>query len=301
MVELATLVLILKEKNNKFPSLFFCFKVTSWITSDGSESLQKCLNLELDFETPMKELEHEFEKYYFISMVNKHTLPFQQTLHFIISSILQKHLAKGRDLHLATACMESLKESSVNLKKALDNFAEKLEVARERIEGATRLYHLIHLHMLDENMQHEMERLAAQYGVKGLLEKYLEKENERLKPKPETLNLHINQNSMQKSLTQMVTSTPDTNKLRATSHRSSYGTGSFESPTCHCWRDSRNLDEMDEMLDNDDEEGRSKIADSGVGECQRCEGNPKFTRVCSCQSLNEESENLYEKQYVFKV
>lgn len=153
--------------------------------------------------------------------------------------------------------------------------------------------------MLDENMQHEMERLASQCGTKGLLEKYLEKENERLKPKPETLNLHINQNTMQKSITQMVTSTPDANKLRAISHRSSYGTGSFESPTCQCWRDSRNLDEMDEMLDNDDEEGRSKIADSGVGECQRCEGNPKFTRVCSCQSLNEESENLYEKQYVF--
>ncbi|KAI8121287.1 Puratrophin-1 [Lucilia cuprina] len=250
-------------------------EVTSWITSDGSESLQRFINLELDFETPMKELEHEFEKYYFISM---------------------KHLAKGRDLHLAAVCMESLKESSLNLKKALDNFAEKLEIARERIEGATRLYHLVHLHMLDENMQHEMERLAALYGTKGLLEKYLEKENERSKPKPDSLNLHINHNnSMQKSLNQIVTSTPDTNKLRAISHRSSYGTGSFESPTCQCWRDSRNLDEMDEMLDNDEEEGRSKIADSGVGECQRCEGNPKFTRVCSCQSLNEESENLYEK------
>ncbi|XP_065362531.1 putative mediator of RNA polymerase II transcription subunit 26 isoform X2 [Calliphora vicina] len=249
-------------------------EVTSWITSDGSESLQRFINLELDFDTPMKELEHEFEKYYFISM---------------------KHLAKGRDLHLAAACMESLKESSINLKKALDNFAEKLEIARERIEGATRLYHLIHLHMLDDNMQHEMERLAGQYGTKGLLEKYLERENERLKPKPDSLNLHINHNSMQKTITQMVTSTPDTSKMRGISHRSSYGTGSFESPTCQCWRDSRNLDEMDEMLDNDEEEGRSKIADSGVGECQRCEGNPKFTRVCSCQSLNEESENLYEK------
>lgn len=193
--------------------------------------------------------------------------------------------------------MESLKESSLNLKKALDSFGEKLEMARERIEGATRLHHLIHLNKLDENIEHEMERLAGQFGTKGLLEKYAEKENDRLKPKPDTLNLHINHNNLQKTLTQIVTSTPDTNKQRAISHRSSYGTGSFESPHgCQCWRDSRNLDEMDEMMDNDEEEGRSKIADSGVGECQRCEGNPKFTRVCSCQSLNEETENLYEKQ-----
>ncbi|KAM7359069.1 puratrophin-1-like isoform 2-T3 [Cochliomyia hominivorax] len=250
-------------------------EVTSWITSDGNESLQRFINLELDFDTPMKELEHEFEKYYFISM---------------------KHLAKGRDLNLAAGCMESLKDSSMKLKNALDSFSEKLEIARERIEGATRLYHLIHLNTPDENMLNEMERLAGQYGTKGLLEKYHEKENDRLKAKPDTLNLHINHNSLQKTITQMITSTPDNSKQRVISHRSSYGTGSFESPPCQCWRDSRNLDEMDEMLDNDEEEGRSKIADSGVGECQRCEGNPKFTRVCSCQSLNEESENLYEKQ-----
>lgn len=187
--------------------------------------------------------------------------------------------------------MDSLKESSVNLKKALDNFAEKLEDARERIEGATRLYHLIHLHMLDENMQLEMERLAGLYGTKSLLDKYLERDTERLKSKPDSLNLHESQSTMP-----LTSSTPDANKLRPISHRSSYGTGSVESPVCQCWRDSRNLDEMDEMLDIDEEEGRSKIADSGVGVCQRCEGNPKFTRVCSCQSLNEESENLYEKQ-----
>ena len=208
-------------------------------------------------------------------------------------------MAKGRDLHLAAASMDSLKESSVNLKIALDNFAEQLEIARERIESATRLYHLIHLHMLDDNMQHEMERLANQYGIKGLLEKYLEKESERLKPKPDSLSLHINHNNLQKSITQMITSTPHTQKMRSASHRSSsYGTGSFESPsTCQCWRDSRNLEDMDAMLENDDgEEGRSKIADSGVGDCQSCEGNPKLIRVCSCQSLNEETENLYEKQ-----
>lgn len=216
-----------------------------------------------------------------------------------ISFKLQKHLAKGRDLHLAAASMDSLKESSINLKQALDGFAEKLENAREHIEGATRLYHLLNLHMLDENMQHEMERLAALYGAKGLLDKYREKENERFKPKPNSLNLSFNHNLITNKSTnksQMITSTPETHKLHVTSHRSSYGTGSYESPTCHCWRDSRNLDDMDEMLDNDDEEKQSKVADSGVGECQRCEGNPKFTRVCSCQSLNEETEDLYEKQ-----
>lgn len=217
-------------------------------------------------------------------------------------------MAKGRDLHVAAANMETLQESAIHLRQALDCFAEKLETARERIEATTRLHHLLNLSGRDESAQQEMERLAEKYGVKGLLEKYRDKENGNVtveggfKRKPETLNLSYNQNNVQKitnMTSQIISSTPDGQKMRSLCHRSSsYGTGSYESPNaCQCWRDSRNLDYMeDEMMDNDEEEGRSKIADSGVGECQRCEGNPKLTRICSCQSLNEETDNLYKKQ-----
>ncbi|XP_011291394.2 uncharacterized protein LOC101893012 isoform X1 [Musca domestica] len=256
-------------------------EVTSWITNDGSECLQRFINMELDWDTPMKEREQEFEKYYFISM---------------------KNLAKGRDLHVAAANMDPLQESALHLRQALDSFAEKLESARERIEGFTRLHQLLNQSNQDENSQLEMERLVEKYGVKGLLEKYRDKG----KRKPETLNLSHNNNHHSLDRTpnimlssQMISSTPDQQqKTRLLCHRSSsYGTGSYESPSaCQCWRDSRNLDYMeDDLMDNDEEEGRSKIADSGVGECQRCEGNPKLTRICSCQSLNEESEHLYKK------
>lgn len=213
-------------------------------------------------------------------------------------------MAKGRDLHVAASNMDSLKESAIHLKDALDCFAEKLETARERIEGATRLHHLLHTNARDEGVQQEMERLVEYCGVKGLLEKIQDKDmltGDGHKRKPETLNLNYNNNNNVQKLTnvssQMVTSTPDTQKIRSMAcHRSSsYGTGSYESPTtgCHCWRDSRNLDDD---IEDDEEEGQSKIADSGVGECQHCEGNPKLTRMCSCQSLNEETENLYKKQ-----
>ncbi|XP_075159405.1 puratrophin-1-like isoform X2 [Haematobia irritans] len=263
-------------------------QVTSWITNDGSECLQRFINLELDMDTPIKEREQDFEKYYFISM---------------------KNLAKGRDLHVAAANMGTLHDSAIHLRQALDNFAEKLETARERIEGQMRLHQLLHSGGNELGNQQEMENLAEKYGVKGLLEKYRNQEhvidgcNRR---KRENLNLSYNNNNnsnnVQKTtnvMSQMIiNSTPDIQKMRSLCHRSSsYGTGSYDSPnTCHCWRDSRNLDYMeDEMLDNDEEEGRSKIADSGVGECQRCDGNPKLTRICSCQSLNEDNDNLFKK------
>lgn len=38
---------------------------------------------------------------------------------------------------------------------------------------------------------------------------------------------------------------------------------------------------------DDDEEDTSKIADSGLGGCDRCEGNEQMTRACSCQSFED--------------
>lgn len=37
----------------------------------------------------------------------------------------------------------------------------------------------------------------------------------------------------------------------------------------------------------DDDEDHSKMADSGLGGCDRCEGNDKLVRTCSCQSFYE--------------
>ncbi|XP_017488792.1 PREDICTED: uncharacterized protein LOC108377030 isoform X2 [Rhagoletis zephyria] len=298
-------------------------EVTSWITSDGNDTLQRFANLQFDCETAIKEQEQEFEKYYFISM---------------------KHLAKGRDLYDAAINVEALHDSAVNLKSALDCFAEKLESARERIEAASRLQHLLTVHNLEPHVQQEMQRLAEVTGATLLLEKYRQQQQQQLgqeensnieqsttettenvsrqvvcsdaptnNNKPNSLNLsnsrHSSNLSKQQQLPQqlqhvaVITSTP-VPRMNRLSHRSSSGIGSFDGQTCQCWRESRNMEDMDEMLDvdgeelelEDGEEEQSKIADSGVGGCERCEGNPKLTRVCSCQSLNE-AANLYGKSH----
>ncbi|XP_055841406.1 uncharacterized protein LOC129908710 isoform X2 [Episyrphus balteatus] len=179
--------------------------------------------------------------------------------------ISMKHLAKGRDLHDAAIDMEPLKESATQLKTSLDSFSVKLEQTRERIEDASRLHHLLSLHSKEEDMQHEMQRLSAKLGEPSLVEKCHAvtlksySNNSRVKPK--------------NSNTTMVTSTPD--KVNSSSNNDSL---------CHCWREESS---RDEQPGDEDEEEHSKIADSGLGGCDRCEGNPKLARVCSCQSLNE--------------
>ncbi|XP_037949370.1 pleckstrin homology domain-containing family G member 4B-like, partial [Teleopsis dalmanni] len=269
--------------------------VTSWITSDGNETLQRFANFQLDCETPVKDSEQEFEKFYFISM---------------------KHLAKGRDLHEAAEKMEALHDSAMNLKVALDCFADKLEQARERIEGATRLHQLLNQNLRDENVEQELQRLMEHIGVPGLLEKYhiykQQQEHQQQqntatisenisRVKPNSLNLNCSRRRT-KTYSLFLTSTPAAQKqANFANHRISSGIGSFEGTPCECWRESRNLGDMDELLDGDDdcedgEEEQSKIADSGLGGCERCEGNTKLARICSCQSLHEVS-NFCDKSH----
>ncbi|XP_064539788.1 rho guanine nucleotide exchange factor 40 isoform X2 [Drosophila montana] len=242
-------------------------EVTSWLANDGAENLQKFAQLQLDNEAQLKAQELEFEKYYFIA---------------------RKHLAKGRDLHLAAQKIAVLSESARNLKTALDQFAEKLEKTRERIEGGARLRHLLTQHQRETAALEELQRLAAELGATALIDKHLP--------------------AMRRASSQPgASSTPAQAATKRGSYRCSSGNGSsFEGATggshCSCWRESRNLEDMDEPeeehdqecdgdADGDGEEQQSKIADSGVGVCDNCERNPKLARICSCQSLNEKSHD----------
>ncbi|XP_032587511.1 triple functional domain protein isoform X3 [Drosophila mojavensis] len=240
--------------------------VTSWLGNDGAETLQRFAQLQLETEAQLKAQELEFEKYYFIA---------------------RKHLAKGRDLHLAANKIAVLSESAQNLKTALDQFAEKLEKTRERIEGGARLLHLLTQHQRETSCLEELQRLAAQLNATALLDKHLP--------------------AVRRSSTlPAASSTPaQAQGSKRGSYRCSSGNGSsFEGATggsqCSCWRESRNLEDMDEpeeepdrecLGDADGEEQQSKIADSGVGVCDNCERNPKLARICSCQSLNEKSHD----------
>jgi len=185
---------------------------------------------------------------------------------------------------LAANKISVLSESARNLKTALDQFSEKLEKTRERIEGGARLLHLLTQHQRETAALEELQRLADELGATSLIEKHL----------PAV---------MRKSSLPAASSTPAQMAAKRGSYRCSSGNGSsFDgAPSgshCSCWRESRNLEDMDEPeeepdndndcdADGDGEEQQSKIADSGVGVCDNCERNPKLARICSCQSLNE--------------
>lgn len=347
-------------------------------------------------------------------------------------------MAKGRDLHADANDIDTLTENVENLHSTLEGFTEKLEMARERIEGAARLYQLFNAPTRDGAEEEEFQRLVMEYSIpSGLIDKstvknsmtvveiqnpidtnlfnsnsnrnhqnqntndnvnILEDDNDAdiegnneqqhrtfqqqrrrrnyqltstkhhkrniIEEQMATIcsnstniknNNNVNasnnsddnsNNSKSKKITtasrsrlsspmmgnKRVRSYNRSLKLKGHQHAHTYGSYGCDS----CWRDSQNLDDdMDEMLadvdidavgiedddddndedtdddndeiveddeeddvDEEEEEGQSKIADSGLGGCQRCEANPKLSRVCSCQSLTE-TTNLYDKRLVW--
>ncbi|GAB0100254.1 pleckstrin homology domain-containing family G member 4B isoform X5 [Sergentomyia squamirostris] len=234
-------------------------EVLTWMRNDGNESLHKYTQIPLESGDIIKDQEQDFEKFYFISM---------------------KHLAKGRDLHEATMEIENLRESGNLLKQNLRQFSEKLEITRERIEGAARLHHLLGLHLKENDVQQEMQKLAEKIGDPGLIERC--RKNSSSRGKIENLSktsiVHI-------PTPQPVKTTP--------------------AQICNCWMDQMDPDPKtplpllaeeekedhelteDVTLEEEDEEEHSKLADSGLGGCDRCEGNDKLTRACSCQSFED--------------
>lgn len=174
---------------------------------------------------------------------------------------MQKYLAKGRDLDEAALNLESARELRTNLKQNLNQYSDRLETIRERIEGAGRLHHLLGLDFKEKDVQLEMYKLAERIGALGLIERY------RNAAKSHAI-VKIDK-----------TSTP-----------------SKEVDNCSCWpsdarfhsskSETTNLMKSAEIMADEDED-HSKMADSGLGGCDRCEMNDKLVRTCSCQSFDE--------------
>lgn len=173
--------------------------------------------------------------------------------------------------------IENLKDSACLLKQSLRQFSEKLETTRERIEGAARLHHLLGLHLKEDDVQQEMQKLAEKIGDPGLIERC--RDNAKARSKCEN---------------PIETSTPQRLPPAKTTPVS----------ICDCWMDRMDPDtkqplpllaeeenedrELSEEANlEEDEEEHSKLADSGLGGCDRCEGNDKLTRACSCQSFED--------------
>lgn len=219
----------------------------------------------------------------------------------VINKYLQKHLAKGQDLQDACVDIEALEDSSKNLKDKLSAYAERLELTRERIEGAARLHHLLGLHIKEDDVQHEMQKLAEKIGVPGLVDRC--KENLNKNYKMLATSTPISAKNVPAPAAVAVDISPVINVKEK--HLA-------DSNHCECWRNvsdhvseqrsrkstslPRSLNAMQHAKhdrcmritsDEDDEEEHSKLADSGLGYCDRCEGNEKLIRTCSCQSFED--------------
>uniref|UniRef100_A0A1B0CXA3 Uncharacterized protein n=2 Tax=Lutzomyia longipalpis TaxID=7200 RepID=A0A1B0CXA3_LUTLO len=211
--------------------------------NDGDESVHKYTQVPLESGDIIKDHEQDFEKFYFISM---------------------KHLAKGRDLHEATMEIENLRDSACNLKENLREFSEKLETTRERIEGAARLHHLLGLHIKEDDVQQEMQKLAEKIGDHGLIERC--RENAKAKD-PIAVAQKPNTPSVQEDVCWLDQENPKQGVPLLAKEEDIPG------------EDGTNLEEEDEE--------HSKLADSGLSGCDRCENSDKLTRACSCQSFED--------------
>lgn len=211
-------------------------------------------------------------------------------------------MAKGQDLQDACIDIDSLKESSRILKDNLARYAERLETTRERIEGAARLHHLLSLHIKEDDVQHEMQKLAEKIGVPGLVDRCKDNLNKMYKISATSTPVSIKP------------SVPIVTENNTSSHEKDTTTKEKQPINhCECWRNvsdhmrdqrTRKSASLPRSLttvmqhakhdrctritsDEDDEEDHSKMADSGLGYCDRCEGNEKLIRTCSCQSFED--------------
>lgn len=157
--------------------------------------------------------------------------------------------------------MDSAKD--LHLNETLSQYSDQLETTRERIEGTVRLHHLLSLDFKEKDVQLEMQKLAEKIGAISLIERYRNLAKINSNAKIEKIN------------------TPSKETVE----------------TCSCWtnetryhsnRESSGLSKTSEMVGDEDED-HSKIADSGLGGCDRCEMDDKLARTCSCQSIESKS------------
>lgn len=159
--------------------------------------------------------------------------------------------------------LENARDLRSNLKQNLNQYSDQLEAIRERIEGAVRLHHLLGLDFKERDVQLEMHRLAEKIGAMNLIERYRNFEKTDL----------------------------DGGKFDKANTTSNETTD-----RCSCWQsdaryhssnhNSSNSMKNAEMMTDEDED-HSKMADSGLGGCDRCDMNDKLVRTCSCQSFDE--------------
>lgn len=237
--------------------------------------------------------------------------------------------------------VEPLRECSSALEQALHTFSDRLEAARERIEGATRLHHLFGLPLKEDDVLHEMQRLADKIGKPDLLDRFkqnvtsfamgnapsraaaaLKVDVKRLfgtstpeRPANSQPKLQVKATSSKSvdsacpdayvswmsPIAQLSEAAQTVTTCKVSRNGSQLSSPETEAPDTSLVRDAPTHRERSVGADSgfgmrsagdaneDDEEEHSKMADSGLGGCDRCEGQEqsKMKRACSCQSFED--------------
>lgn len=160
-------------------------------------------------------------------------------------------------------------------------YSERLEEIRERIEGAARLHHLLRLGFTDRDTHSEMEKLAKKIGAVNLIDRCTASKN--IKSKHVAVAIIVGDDGG--------------------------GCSSGNAEHCVCWphtvpnygdnfnktnpMQSVGTHEMIPRAAADDEEDHSKMSDSGVGSCGRCDVDTKLMRTCSCHSFDESTNKSH--------
>uniref|UniRef100_A0A182R0Z4 DH domain-containing protein n=1 Tax=Anopheles farauti TaxID=69004 RepID=A0A182R0Z4_9DIPT len=330
-------------------------EVICWMRNEGEQSLRTFGEPgALECPEAAKECEQQFEQFYYVA---------------------RKHLGKGRDLCDASGELEIMRDNLKLLKDCVDEFQERLERVRERIEGAARLHSLLGMQQLklDDDIRTEMLKLAEKIdapvrliercrrlvpcdpphdsttaedistselsngsnGSSAHNQHFLNHQNGSSVSSSNKSNNNNNNNNNNNSTSDNIsldismsddtitaTSTPEKGKFGqsttsppppppqpphslptlaeqtddAPHHHHSQGQGTTTTTNRH--QRSQNHHQHHHhhhhhhhhRPDEEDEE-LSKLADSGLGGCDRCEGNAKLERTCSCQSF-EDAKNV---------
>lgn len=194
-----------------------------------------------------------------------------------------RHLTKGKDLYDASAELEILKETLKLLKDCTDQHRERLERTRERMEGALRLHEVLEKSVVDPAVHGELMKLAELVDVPTLAEQCRKLMTVSSHSKSD--NRDTNTTSTSDNISLDISMSDDT--ITATSTPEKVKPQQMVPTLIEPGMQHRCKSDHGHHHHHEDEEEQSKMADSGLGGCDRCEGNEKLERTCSCQSLND--------------
>ncbi|XP_052893536.1 uncharacterized protein LOC128301212 isoform X1 [Anopheles moucheti] len=301
-------------------------EVICWMRNEGEQSLRTYSEpTALECPDAAKDCETQFEQFYYTA---------------------RKHVSKGRDLCDASGELEIMRDNLKLLKDCVDEFQERLERVRERIEGAARLHTLLGMQQLklDDDIRTEMLKLAEKIEApmrliercKRLVPTVNSEPHDTSTPsaghnRDDSMNEQSgshsahnqqflnhqnhsnNTNSTSDNISLDISMSDDTITATSTPEKGKFGPPpplqqslptlaeqTTEPPHDHS-REGQGTtvrhqrshhhhshhDHHHHQRHEEEDEELSKMADSGLGGCDRCEGNSKLERTCSCQSFDD--------------